>query len=219
MRMDPHAAARRRYPVANVAKLSAAASVLRDEYPVVGLQVTDKYPDASVIGHARRRSSGCTSRSYRVDHFWSIRSASVGFSPVYHEDWLCVLDHLRQGEVAVSGRSGRVRTIHSPTRIVRVSRIRRLLASGLLWLVYTACRDKLRTAASPPMNGVHDYWREAMRLDFWRKLLEERAMLLRHCLAPYDTGLATPVCTWPRKTDALASSSPDEFVSFIELAG
>ena len=36
----------------NVAKLSSAAALL-DEYPVVGLQVK-KYPDASVVGHARR---------------------------------------------------------------------------------------------------------------------------------------------------------------------
>ena len=36
----------------NVAKLSSAAALL-DDYPVVGLQV-QKYPDASVVGHARR---------------------------------------------------------------------------------------------------------------------------------------------------------------------
>ena len=36
----------------NVAKLSSAAALL-DDYPVVGLQVR-KYPDASVVGHARR---------------------------------------------------------------------------------------------------------------------------------------------------------------------
>ena len=36
----------------NVAKLSSAAALL-DDYPVVGLQVK-KFPDASVVGHARR---------------------------------------------------------------------------------------------------------------------------------------------------------------------
>src|SRR5580704_10703379 len=81
----------------NVAKLSSAAALL-DDYPVVGLQVK-KYPDASVVGHARR----LTGR--RQEPFISGGSLLVDpqrlngfFLPIYHEDWLCTINHLRRGE-------------------------------------------------------------------------------------------------------------------------
>src|SRR5260370_28007410 len=92
----------------NVAKLSSTASLLED-YPIVGLQVK-KYPDASVVGHARRLIER------RHEPFISGGSLLVDpqrlngyFAPVYHEDWLCVINHLRQGEVAIGGSVERLR--------------------------------------------------------------------------------------------------------------
>ena len=91
----------------NAAKLSSAAALL-DDYPVVGLQVR-KYPDASVVGHARR----LTGR--RQEPFVSGGSLLVNpqllngyFAPIYHEDWLCVINHLREREVAIGGSVGQL---------------------------------------------------------------------------------------------------------------
>ena len=78
----------------NVPKLSSAAALL-DDHPVVGFQVK-KYPDTSVVGHARRLAGR------RQAPFVSGGSLLVDpqlldgyFAPVYHEDWLCVINHIR----------------------------------------------------------------------------------------------------------------------------
>lgn len=209
----------------NVAKLRAAASVLRgDKYPVVGIQVTDKYPDASVIGHARRIVG--------YDHKPFISGGSLlvnpqrlsGFFPaVYHEDWLCVLDHLRQGEVAVSGQVGQgpYDPFANPDR-ARIEEFGDVLASGLLWLVYTA-RDKVAAQAALADTNTEiqsDYWREAMRLDFWKEVLGQRAMLLDELVlrlglrSKHD--MARPLESVRAAQDRCSELSPDEFVSFIK---
>lgn len=207
----------------NIAKLRAAASVLReDEYPVVGIQVTDKYPDASVIGHARRIVG--------YDHKPFISGGSLlvnpqrlnGFFPaVYHEDWLCIIDHLRLGEVAVSGQVGQgpYDPFATPER-ARVEEFGDVLASGLLWLVHAARNNVAGQAALAYKDpGIpSDYWREAMRLDFWKEVLDQRAKLLdqlalllerrpKRDMAPLDSVRAAQ-----RRRSEL---SPDEFVSFI----
>ena len=124
----------------NVAKLSSAAALL-DEYPVVGLRV-NKFPDASVVGHARR----LTGR--RQEPFISGGSLLVdpqrlnGFFPaIYHEDWLCIISHLWRAEVAVGGVVGQLpyRPFTTPER-ARLEEFGDILASGLLWLVQTSRR-------------------------------------------------------------------------------
>jgi hypothetical protein len=213
----------------NLAKLRAAASLLReDKYPVVGIQVTDKYPDASVIGHARRMVG--------YDHKPFISGGSLlvnpqrlnGFFPaVYHEDWLCILDHLRLGEVAVSGRVGQgpYDPFANPDR-ARIEEFGDILASGLLWLVHAA-RNKVvpQVEVIPQValsetnrEALSNYWREAMRVDFWKEVLEQRAKLLDELalllkrrpkidIAPLDSVRAAQ-----RRRSEL---SPEEFVSFI----
>ncbi len=211
----------------NMAKLRAAASVLReDKYPVVGIQVTDKYPDASVIGHARRMVG--------YDHKPFISGASLlvnpqrlnGFFPaVYHDDWLCILDHLRLGEVAVSGQVGQgpYNPFADPDR-ARSEEFGDVLASGLLWLIHAA-RDKVAAQAALADTNTgepSDYWREAMRLSFWKEVLDQRAKLLdelarllelrpKRDMAPLESVRAAQ----HRRSEL----SPDEFVSFITAWG
>jgi hypothetical protein len=158
----------------NIQKLSAAAALL-DEYPVVGLQV-HKYPDASVVGHARRRTGR------RQEPFISGGSLLIDpqrldafFPAIYHEDWLCTINHLRAGEVAIGGTVGQLRyePFASPER-AKNEEFGDILAAGLLWLVYA--RRKVNTVAAP--DNEADYWREAMRPEFWTQLLQERTALL-----------------------------------------
>ena len=207
----------------NVAKLRAAAAVLReDKYSVVGIQVTDKYPDASVIGHARRMVG--------YDHKPFISGGSLlvdpqrlnGFFPaVYHEDWLCILDHLRLGEVAVSGQVGQgpYNPFATPER-ARIEEFGDVLASGMLWLVH-ADRDKIAAQAAladKDTGAPSDFWREAMRPDFWKEILDQRAKLLdelvlllerrpKRDMAPLESVRAAQ----HRRSEL----SPVEFVSFI----
>jgi hypothetical protein len=209
----------------NMAKLRAAASVLRgDKFPVVGIQVTDKYPDASVIGHARRMVG--------YDHKPFISGGSLlvdpqrlnGFFPaVYHEDWLCILDHLRLREVAVRGQVGQgpYNPFANPDR-ARIEEFGDILASGLLWLVYAA-RGKVaaQEALADTGTGIQsDYWREAIRLDFWKEVLDQRAALLDDLVlllglrSKHD--MACPLNSVRAAQDRCNELSPDEFVSFIK---
>jgi hypothetical protein len=158
----------------NIQKLSAAAALL-DKYPVVGLQVR-KYPDASVVGHARRRIGR------RQEPFISGGSLLIdpqrldGFFPaIYHEDWLCTINHLRAGEVAIGGMVGQLpyKPFASPER-AKNEEFGDILATGLLWLVYT----RRKANASVATESDADYWQEAMRPDFWAQLLQERRALL-----------------------------------------
>jgi hypothetical protein len=162
----------------SIEKLSAAAALL-DEYPVVGLKVT-KFPDASVVGHARR----LTGR--RQEPFISGGSLLVdpqrlnGFFPaIYHEDWLCILNHLRLGEVAIGGRVGQLpyKPFTTPAR-ARHEEFGDILASGLLWLVHD--RNKASTADATAWVTDHDYWAEATEVPFWEQILEQRSALLEN---------------------------------------
>ncbi len=171
----------------NVAKLSSAAALL-DKFPVVGLQVK-KYPDASVVGHARR----LTGR--RQEPFVSGGSLLVNpqrlngfFPPVYHEDWLCIINHLRLGEVAIGGAVGQL--AYQPfvtSERARFEEFGEILASGLLWLVHARGRTAGRRTRPPAAASCRwlnsDYWREATRPIFWEEILQHRGALLNEIAA------------------------------------
>lgn len=200
----------------NVAKLSSAAALL-DNYPVVGLQVK-KYPDASVVGHARR----LTGR--RQEPFVSGGSLLVNpqllngyFAPIYHEDWLCLINHLRKGEVAIGGSVGQLPYLPftTPER-ARLEEFGEVLLSGLLWLVHARTRkgaDEIGPAA------LSEYWREATNPRFWKQILEQRAELL----TDITTGLTgkrfdgpSPLPSLAGAKDRLAELKPADFVRFTE---
>jgi hypothetical protein len=195
----------------NVAKLSSAAALL-DDYPVVGLQVR-KYPDTSVVGHARR----LTGR--RQEPFVSGGSLLVNpqllggyFAPVYHEDWLCVIDHLRAGEVAIGGSVGQLPYLPftNPERAGR-EEFGDILLSGLLWLLQ----------ARIGMGSVPDSqcWEEATDLRFWKQILEQRSALLADItvrLTGKDSGGLSPLPSLAAARQRLGQLEPGAFVSFTE---
>ena len=77
----------------NADKVSSAAALL-SRYPVVGLQVT-KFADASVVGHARRLAeSGWKPFISGGSMLVNPQRMRGFFPPVYHEDWLSIIDHL-----------------------------------------------------------------------------------------------------------------------------
>lgn len=205
----------------NADRLCTASAGL-NEYPVVGLQV-GKYPDASVIGHARRLTG------YDQKPFISGGSLLVnpqrlnGFFPaVYHEDWLCIINHLRLGEVAVSSQVKQLD--YHPFRNSERARFEEfgdILAFGLLWLIH----DKNKTAAThSTLEGKdstaaqRDYWDVAIKPRFWREVLAERAILLDDLArrlqlrSKQDMSPLESVRTAQQQCSLL---SPEEFVSFI----
>jgi hypothetical protein len=210
----------------SVAKLSSAAALL-DEYPVVGLQV-NKYPDASVVGHARR----LTGR--RQEPFISGGSLLVNpqllngfFPPIYHEDWLCIFNHIRLGEVAIGGAVGQVpyQPFTTPVRAA-LEEFGDILVSGLLWLVHTRHGKRPIEPASGDGNFAitdRDYWSEATTSQFWEKILRQRAALL-DSIASRLKELSSH--SRPAPGDPLPSLraaqlrchqlTPEEFVSFTE---
>ena len=210
----------------SVAKLSSAAALL-DKYPVVGLQV-NKYPDASVVGHARR----LTGR--RQEPFISGGSLLVNpqllngfFPPIYHEDWLCIFNHVRLGEVAVGGAVGQVpyQPFTTPVRAA-LEEFGDILVSGLLWLVHTRHGKRPIEPASGDGNFAitdRDYWGEATTSQFWEKILRQRAALL-DSIASRLKELSSH--SRPAPVDPLPSLraaqqrchqlTPEEFVSFTE---
>jgi hypothetical protein len=199
----------------NVAKLSSAAALL-DDYPVVGLQVK-KYPDASVVGHARR----LTGR--RQEPFVSGGSLLVNpqllngyFAPVYHEDWLCVIDHIRKSEVAIGGSVAQLPYLpFSASKRAEHEEFGDVLLSGLLWLVHT--RIKKGAADKGRLMTETDYWREATNPHFWKQVLEERAALLADItgrLAGKDSDGPSPLPSLAAASQRLDSLTPADFVSF-----
>jgi hypothetical protein len=199
----------------NVAKLSSAAALL-DDYPVVGLQV-NKYPDASVVGHARR----LTAR--RQEPFVSGGSLLVNphflngyFAPIYHEDWLCVINHLRRGKVAIGGSVGQVPYVPfaDPDRAKR-EEFGDVLLSGLLWLVHT----RLKKGTADRFQHIPDaeYWREAMNPLFWKQILEQRVALLHEIterLAGMTLDNLSPLPSLAVAKQRLGELEPADFVSF-----
>jgi hypothetical protein len=201
----------------NVAKLCSAAALL-DDYPVVGLQVR-KFPDASVVGHARRLAGR------RQEPFVSGGSLLVNpqllngyFAPVYHEDWLCVINHLRKSEIAVGGSVGQLpyRPFTTPER-AKLEEFGDILLSGLLWLVHARVSEGVADKAQLVTDS--DYWREATNLRFWKQILEERAALLAD-LTPRLTGETfdgpSPLPSLAAAEQRLRELNPVDFVSFTE---
>jgi hypothetical protein len=200
----------------NVAKLSSAAALL-DDYPVVGLQVR-KYPDASVVGHARR----LTGR--RQEPFVSGGSLLVNpqllqeyFAPVYHEDWLCVINHLRQAEVAIGGSVGQLSYLPftTPER-AQLEEFGDILLSGLLCLVYERRKNATYRVH---LTANAEYWREAMDPRFWKPILEERAALLQDItarLVQKDFYTTSPLPSLRAARQCLTELKPADFVSFME---
>jgi hypothetical protein len=200
----------------NVAKLSSAAALL-DDYPVVGLQVR-KFPDASVVGHARR----LTGR--RQEPFVSGGSLLINpqvlngyFAPVYHEDWLCVINHLREGVVAIGGTVGQVPYLPfaDPGRAER-EEFGDILLSGLLWLIHSRNKSAPDLAHLPAND---EYWREATDPRFWEQILEERAATLQDAitrLALKDFYTTSPLPSLAAAQQRLTELKPTDFVSFTE---
>lgn len=200
----------------HVAKLCSAAALL-DKYPVVGLQVR-KYPDASVVGHARRIAGR------RQELFVSGGSLLVNpqllngyFAPVYHEDWLCVINHLREREVAIGGSVGQLKysPFGDPGRATR-EEFGDILLSGLLWLVHA----RPRRGADPIADTA--YWREATKPRFWKQILEQRAELLKDISvrlaknSDNSSSVSSSLSSLEAATRRLADLSSAEFVSFME---
>jgi hypothetical protein len=198
-------------------KLSSAAALL-DDYPVVGLQVR-KYPDASVVGHARR----LTGR--RQEPFVSGGSLLVNpqrlngyFAPIYHEDWLCLINHLREREVAIGGSVGQLPYLPftTPDR-AKFEEFGDILLSGLLWLVHTRTRQHAedKTRAVPDT----ECWQEATNPHFWKQILQQRAVLLKDITARLSTsysGDPSPLPSLAAARERLGELKPGDFVAFTE---
>ena len=201
----------------NVPKLSSAAALL-DYYPVVGFQVK-KYPDASVVGHARRLAGR------RQVPFVSGGSLLVNpqllngyFAPVYHEDWLCVINHLRKGEVAIGGSVSQLPYLpFSASKRAEHEEFGDILLSGLLWLVHARTRksaaDKARLIAET------DYWQAATNPRFWKDILDQRATLLTDItrrLAGKDCEGPSPLPSLAAAKQRLDGLNAAQFASFTE---
>jgi hypothetical protein len=200
-------------------KLSSAAALL-DDFPVVGLQVK-KFPDASVVGHARRLAGR------RQEPFVSGGSLLVNpqllngyFAPVYHEDWLCVINHFRKGEVAIGGSVAQLPYLPftTPER-AEFEEFGDVLLSGLLWLVHA--RSEKNAEYNTPPAGDLEYWREAISQRFWREIIEQRTELLQDLterisgMTLYDSLPAVEKSLVAAK-ERLGELRPASFVSFTE---
>lgn len=201
----------------NIAKLYSAAALL-DHYPVVGFQVK-KYPDASVVGHARRLAGR------RQEPFVSGGSLLVNpqllngyFAPIYHEDWLCLINHLRTGEVAIGGSVGQLPYLPftSPQR-ARLEEFGDILLSGLLWLAHA--RVKGGAAYKVHSMTEAEYWREATDPQFWKQILEQRATLLGDItvrLTGKEFDGPSPLPSLAAAKERLGELKPANFTSFTE---
>ncbi len=199
----------------SVPKLSPAAALL-DQYPAVGFQV-NKYPDASVVGHARR----LTGR--RQEPFISGGSLLLNpqlitgfFPPAYHEDWLCVINHLRLGQVAVGGQVGQLPYRPFTTaRRAQFEEFGEILAAGLLWLALQSTAGGER-----PSISERNYWHPALETKFWVEMLRERTALLDELTKNEELIRGHNAGTKPRQSVQAARErcgdlSPAEFVLFM----
>ena len=203
-----------------VARLSSAAALL-DKFPVVALQV-NKYPDASAVGHARR----LTGR--RQEPFISGGSLLINpqllngfFPPIYHEDWICIINHLRRGEVAVGGTVGQLpyQPFTTPNR-AKLEEFGEILVSGLLWMIYSSRGSNFPEPASV-LNPTadYDYWREATRPQFWENILKHRAALLDSIstrLEELNPGDGAPRQSVEAAKGRCAELTADEFTLFTK---
>ena len=199
----------------NVPKLCSAAALL-DHYPVVGLQVK-KFPDTSVVGHARR----LTGR--RQEPFVSGGSLLVNpqlvsgyFVPVYHEDWLCVINHVRKSEVAIGGSVAQLPYLpFSAVQLAEREEFGDILLSGLLWLVHA----RARTGAAGQARLMTDagYWREATSPGFWKEVLAQRYVLLADITARLtgkDFDGPSPLPSLAAAKQRLDALEPADFATF-----
>jgi len=199
----------------NVPKLCSAAALL-DHYPVVGLQVK-KFPDTSVVGHARR----LTGR--RQEPFVSGGSLLVNpqlvsgyFVPVYHEDWLCVINHVRKSEVAIGGSVAQLPYLpFSAVQRAEREEFGDILLSGLLWLVHA----RARTGAAGKARLMTDagYWREATSPGFWKEVLAQRYVLLADITARLtgkDFDGPSPLPSLAAAKQRLDALEPADFATF-----
>lgn len=195
----------------NVEKVTSAATLL-SQYPVVGLQVTG-FPDASVVGHARRMA-GSKSKPFISGGSMLVDPQRMRgfFPPVYHEDWLCIMDHLRRGEVAIADRVAQLRYQPFTTKArAQLEEFGDILASGLLWLVHVKGNSSM---------DEQSYWREAIDQQFWHDILNQRAKLLADLAKnpelirdDHETLPLQSIRAARRRCDELSSG---EFVSFME---
>ena len=206
----------------DIRKLSAmklgSAVLLLNTYPVVGLQVA-KYPDASVVGHANRLIGHkqllfISGGSLLVDP----QRLQGFFPPTYHEDWLCIINHLRLGEVAIGGKVGQLayQPFTTPLR-ARHEEFGEILASGLLWLM----RINNEGATEPLSVDEAVYWHKATKESFWVEVLEQRTILLDNIIQRLELTYqrdseGSPLKAVEAARLRLNELSPGEFVSFME---
>ena len=200
----------------SMAKLSSAAALL-DDYPVVALQV-NKYPDASVVGHARRLTGRRQAPFVSGGALLANPQLVDGyFAPVYHEDWLCVINHLRKGEVAIGGSVGQLAYLPFTTpQRAQLEEFGEILLAGLLWLV---CSRKNGVTGQAHLPARAEYWREAADPGFWRQILAERAALLQDIttrLAPKEFYTTSPLPSLAAARQCLNELKPADFASFTE---
>jgi hypothetical protein len=146
-----------------------------------------------------------------------------GFFPaVYHEDWLCIIDHLRFGEVAIGGHVGQLayKPFTTPER-ARLEEFGDILASGLLWLIHSRRKNSPSSAADNDYSAKaqRDYWNEATKPRFWENVLSERSCLLDNIAASlpvrhHNAGLL-PLESVKAARERCGELSQDEFVSFM----
>jgi hypothetical protein len=134
------------------------------------------------------------------------------FPPVYHEDWLFIMDHLRLGEVAIEGTVSQLHYQPFTTARAELEEFGDILGMGLLWLVHE--NGDLST-------DERSYWREATNPIFWRDILRQRAALLddlcrRLELIYRDQPKKLPLQSIRAAQKLCDGLSPDEFVSFVE---
>ena len=196
----------------NADKLSSAAALL-NQYPVVGLQVTG-FPDASVVGHARRLAESVRKPFISGGAMLVNPQRTRGFfPPVYHEDWLCVMDHLRLGEVVITGK---VRQLayqpFTTTARAQLEEFGDILALGLLWLVHAK--------RNLPTTDEQSYWYETTKQQFWHDILRQRAALLDDLSKRLELTYTHDHKILPLKSIQAARErcdtlTSDEFVSFM----
>jgi hypothetical protein len=186
-----------------------SAAVLLSQCTVVGLQVTE-FPDASVVGHARRMTEGGRTPFISGGSMLVNPQRMRGFfPPVYHEDWLCIMDHIRYGEVAIAGSVKQLRyePFTTETR-AQLEEFGDILAFGLLWLV---------NAKHDLSTDEQSYWNEATKQQFWHDILQRRAALLNDLSRRLERHSETlPLQSIRAARKRCYELSPNEFVSFME---
>ncbi len=207
----------------NIKKLSSAAALI-GKYPVVGFQVID-YPDASVVGHALRLTGA------RQKPFISGGSLLVNpqseqgfFPPIYHEDWLCVINRVRLGEVAIGGRVGQLPYMpFVSSNRAKLEEFGDIFATGLLSLVRSR---KMMNSIPADARGNDSaaqqaYWHEATQAHFWDAALKRRAALLDNMVRNFDrirqrtSDIAALQSVWAAQ-ECLSELSATMLVSFME---